>query len=194
MRSSLTQTIVTVTGALAIVLGSFFITLNVLNYWWPSQPPSLQTPAFDVAALPHLSPGQTLDFSNGQNRGALLSGWSGPEPTAVWSDGHNAFIGFVVGNGAAPSQAILHADVFLVPPMLGKQAVQVWSGGRKLAEYQLYASPADIKIPLRGIAAKTGAPVILGFYLPNAIAPHAVTDSGDTRILGLSLKSLELIP
>lgn len=172
MRSSLTQTILKLAGALAVVLGSFFITLKAMDYWTPTPPPSLREPAYNVTALPHLSPGHSLDFSNGQNRNALLSGWSGPKPKGVWSDGHNAFIGFVVGNGATLSDAVLHADVFLVPPTLREQTLQIWSAGSKLAEYQLDTPHSDIKIPLRGIATKTGTPVVLGFQLPNAISPQ----------------------
>ena len=194
MRSSLTQTILKLAGALAIVLGSFFITLKALDYWAPTPPPSMPEPAYDAAALPQLSPGKKLDFSNGQNRGALLSGWSDAEPSGVWSDGHNAFIGFVVGNGATASEAVLHADIFLVPPTLREQTVQIWSAGSKLAEYQLDTLHSDIKIPLRGIATKTGTPVVLGFQLPNAISSHAVTGSADTRVIALSVQSLELLP
>jgi hypothetical protein len=193
MRSSWTQIGLRLAGALVVVLSSFFITLQVLDYWSPVQPASMQPPAYNDAALPRLSPGQKLDFSNGQNRSALLSGWSGPEPSAVWSDGHNAFIGFVVGNGATPREAVIHADVFLAPPMLAQQTLQVWSAGVKLADYRLNTQHADIRIPLRGIDTKAGAPVILGLYLTNAIAPHAISDSGDMRILGLFLQSLELI-
>jgi hypothetical protein len=181
-------------GALVVVLSSFFITLQVLDYCWPAQPASMQPPAYNEAALPRVSPGQTLDFSNGQNKAALLSGWSRPEPAAVWSDGHNAFIGFVVGNGATPSEVVIHGNAFLAPPMLSEQILQVWSAGRRLAEYRLGASNPDIYVPLKGIAAKPGTPVILGLYLPSATTPHAISGSADTRILGLFLQTLKLNP
>jgi hypothetical protein len=180
-------------GALFVVLSSFFITLQVLDTWWPVQPASMRPPAYNEATLPRLSPGQTLDFSNGQNRSALLSGWSGPEPPGVWSDGHSAFIGFVVGNGARPRDAVIHGNVFLTPTMK-EQNLQVWSAGRRLATYQITDLETDIKIPLRDILPESGTPVILGLYLPSAIAPHAVSDNEDTRVLGLTVRTLKLNP
>ena len=80
-------------GALGIVAVSYFATLMVLDYWGgaPVVVSPIKEPAYNAASLPRVSTGQTLAFGNGQNRNALLSGWSDPEPDAVWSDGHASY-------------------------------------------------------------------------------------------------------
>jgi hypothetical protein len=80
-----------------------------------------------------------LDFTQGRNVSALLSGWSAPEPKKVWSDGQAAFIGFIVDWASGedgPKQVIAHTGIFLAGA-LNEQHVQVWSAGKKLAEYDL---------------------------------------------------------
>jgi hypothetical protein len=186
-----------VVGAIAIVLGSFFITLKILNYWDMQaqqvqlEKSPIQEPAYDIVGLPHLKLGQQLDFSNGQNRRALLSGWSDSEPPGVWSEGHSAFVGFIVDGGVW--DAIAHIEVYLVLGKMNAQRVQVWSGTKKLFEYTLRSMRADLKIPLSALTIKDGAPLILGFYLPNASSPHDLMHTSDTRVVAIRLESLELV-
>ena len=169
-------------GALLVLVVSFFITLEGLKYWHSSP---LTEPAYDAAALPRLRVGQDLDLR--QNRNALLSGWAGPESAGVWSDGRAAFIGFVVDGGPA-KKVVLRAGIFQ------EQKVQVWSGAKKLAEYHLKESPTELAIPLEDVNARNGAPVILGFYLPDAISPARLKLSQDTRELGLLASFLQIAP
>jgi hypothetical protein len=156
-------------------------------------PTRVEEPAFNAACLPSLSAGQTLAFANGQNRSSLLSGWSSPEPGGVWSEGHTAYLGFVVSGAALPKEAIVHAGVFVVPGKLNEQHVQVWSAGKKLAEYDLKDQDAQFTIPLDDLTIKNGTPVILGFHLPGARAPHHLDVSDDARLISLSIQSLRLV-
>jgi hypothetical protein len=155
MQSRAGKTLLKLTGGLAVVAASFFTTLEILKYRTQSNTNSvkslLQEPPYSVAALPRLRSGQSLNFSSGQNRSALLAGWSGSEPTGVWSAGHAAFIGFVVDGGAgqsAPQGVAVRANVFL--GSTGEQRVQVWSGTKQLAEYSLKKPTAELAIPLGG--------------------------------------------
>jgi hypothetical protein len=155
----------------------------------------LPEPSYDTAALPHVASGQSLDFSNGKNARAFFSGWSAPEPSGVWSATNAAYLGFVVDGIAAPKQITLHAVPWLVPGRLDDQRVQVWSAGKKLAEYDLNVpSPPDLEIPLTDIAVAGGKPVILGFYFPDARPASQTTMTTDGRKLGLQLMSLQLSP
>jgi hypothetical protein len=181
-------------GALAVVAASFFITLQVLRYWTQPDTDSvgrpLQEPPYSVAALPRLRPGQSLNFSSGQNRNALLAGWSGSELSGVWSVGRSAFVGFVAEGGAGqgtPKGVVVRANVFLGPTR--EQRVQVWSGTKQLAD-----PSAELAIPLGGINIGNGAPIILGFYLPDSISLAKAHGGADRRDLALFIISLQLMP
>jgi hypothetical protein len=199
MQSRAGKTLLKLTGGLAVVAASFFTTLEILKYRTQSNTNSvkslLQEPPYSVAALPRLRSGQSLNFSSGQNRSALLAGWSGSEPTGVWSAGHAAFIGFVVDGGAgqsAPQGVAVRANVFL--GSTGEQRVQVWSGTKQLAEYNLKKPTAELAIPLGGLNLGNGTPVILGFYLPDSTSPANARMGADRRDLALFIISLQLMP
>jgi hypothetical protein len=200
MQSSTHQVILRIAAAVTIVAASFFLTLKVLDYLQSTEqtnPIPIHEPSYNFAALPRLSLGQTLDFSNGQNGSALLSGWSSPEQSGVWSDGRAAFIGFVVEAGPGvemPKQAIIRAGIFLVPGIVAKQRIEVWASGKKLAEYDTKTNPAELTIPLGGVNVRNGGPVVLGFYLPDATSPVEARAGQDTRVLALAIVSLQLAP
>jgi hypothetical protein len=145
-----------------------------------------------TARLPRLGAGETLAFTNGQNRSSLLSGWSSPEPWGVWSDEHAAYLGFVVNGAAIPNVAIVRARVFVVPGKLNQQYVQVWSCGKRLAEFDLKDEDAQFTVPLDDLTIKNDTPVILGFYLPAARAPRQLDVNDDARLIALLIQSLQL--
>ena len=188
-------------AAATIVLASFFVTLKVLDYLGTTGQTTtspIKMPAYRAETLPHLKAGQILVFTNGQNRDALVSGWSNSEPGGVWSDGHAAFIGFVADGTArvdTPRQAIVRADILLVPGQLTEQHIQVWSDNKKLAEYALNKQPRELRIPLGDINVSNSTPVILGFYMPDAVVVKTLLPgSSEMRALGLRLFSLQLSP
>jgi hypothetical protein len=185
---------------LFLVLASFFVTLAVLNYWPTAEESSLasvnplQELTYNVAMLPHLSDGQTLDFSDGQNRAALISGWSDPEPQSVWSSGHSAFVGFILDVPAGsnpPKQAVLRATPLLVPGRLLIQRFQVWYQNIKLGDFSL-ESEMDVKIPLDSLPLGNGTPIILGFVLTDAKSLVELQAGNDSRLLALAVKTLKL--
>jgi hypothetical protein len=167
-------------GGLLVLVASFFVTLGALKYWNSSP---LTEPAYDAAALPRLRVGQTLDLR--QTKSALLSGWSRPESGGVWSNGRAAFIGFVV-DGSSATQVVVRATAYK------EQKVQVWSGTKKLGEYYLKDSSAELAIPLQDVNVSNGTPVVLGFYLPDATSPAKQELGRDTRELGLLVTVLEI--
>ena len=184
-------------GALAIVAAAFFATLTVLNYWTESGAIRnlLREPRYDAATLPRLRAGQSLNFSGDQNRSALLSGWAGAERSGVWSDGHAAFIGFVVDGGAGqgtPKAVVVRANVFV--ELTKRQRVEVWSGGKRLAEYDLKDPSAELAVPLGGVSVGNGTPLVLAFYLPDAASPAKIRGGEDRRDLALFILSLQLVP
>ena len=108
-------------GAIFIVAFSFFVTLKILDYSngrvVPQQTSPIPNVAYNAAGLPRLSPAQSLEFGGGQNRDALISGWSGSEPGGVWSEGHAAVVGFIVNdmkpNDSTGLVVLIHLDALL---------------------------------------------------------------------------------
>jgi len=195
MQASIGGTMLKLAGALVIVAASFFITLKALDYWGQSSTRRPQELGVNVAALPHMSLGQILDFANGQNSSALISGWSGPELTGVWSDGNTASVGFVMtkqAGTATPKLAIVHAKVF--PGTGNGQRVEVRVGAQKLAEFYFKEGLVELEIPLDRINIGDGVPVILALNLPDAASPAALHIGSDHRTLGLFIMSLRLAP
>ncbi len=168
--------------------------VGIVVYYSPSTSKfQFQEPAYDAASLPRLSAGETLDFTNGLNRSAMLSGWSGPEPQGVWSDGHAAYLGFVIdkGQGSLPENLVLRAVPFLVPEKLTEQKVEVWSQGKKIGDYALHANKSEITLPLSNLSISDGAPLILGLYLPNANSPKDLQGKSDPRQLAVWLSAVQ---
>jgi len=205
MQSSV-QMMLKLAGALAIVVASFLTTTKILDHWGvlkvsntaPIAPP-MQDPAYNAATLPHLSAGQTLDFSNGQSRNALLGGWSAAEAKGTWSSQNLAYLGFIVDGTPAARQAFIRGPAFFAPGTLEAQRVEIWSAGKKLAEYQLKnqelkGQPADLKVPLDGVSAGNGAVVVLDLHFPDAKPANQIAATSDARILGLFLGSIQLTP
>lgn len=202
MRSSIGRTILMLAGAIVIILTSFLITTELLNFLGtpqgsnPSQnetgnAPQMQEPAYDAAALAHLSPGRPLTFANGQNKGTFLSGWK-IEADGAWSAARTSYLGFVVDSATPPKQLVVNVTLNLVPGKLDHQRVQVWSAGKQLAAIDLKIQPANISVPLNGIAVTNGAALILGFYFPDAKSPHELGVAPEDRPYGIFVRTVEL--
>lgn len=196
MRSTADRKVLMLGGVLVIVLALVWIARDVqgrLAVPAGLTPAQMQEPSYNAALLPRLTPGQILTFANGENREALLSGWSAPEPKGAWSAAPIAYLGFVV-NGANAKRAIMRAMVWLEVRKLNEQHLQVWSAGKKLAEYTLQDPDAELTIPLGDIASGKDTPLILGLYLPDAKPANQIVATTDARMLGLFLESFQLAP
>ena len=200
-RPPVRQGLIVIAGAIVIFWTLLFIILHSLNnhastgQLSQTRDLSFPVPSYNVLALPHLRPRETLSFLNGKNRAALLSGWGVAEPDGVWSEGHNASIAFVLeGLDAAQSSAelIIQTGVWVERGKQLKQRVEVWSGSKKLSDVDLRASSARIKLVLPAPVA--GDAVVLGFYLPDANSPSNIQASSDSRVVAIRIKSIEFSP
>src|SRR5207302_10521892 len=135
----------------------FFLTLWILD----AQSPTPTAPPYNAAGLPRVTLGQTLDFRNGQNASALISGWSRPEPQGVWSDGTEAYIGFVT-QGMAGKDVSIHFNCgALAVAKWPQQKIEFWSGSTKLSEVTLVKdADNNFSVPLRGLSLKDGDPLV----------------------------------
>lgn len=179
-------------AAIIIPAITFYLTNGLLNYLAPP----IEEPDYDVSSLPFVSSGQHVDATNPQYWRAFLSGWSKVDELGRWSDGREAFLGFRVAGTRpqdVPTGIIVHANVYLAPPALTKQHVQVWSNGVLIANYEFDKSSVDLAIPLAPLRLSVGRALVVGFYLPDASSPKAMQHASDPRLLGLYVHSLDFI-
>lgn len=69
----------------------------------------------------------------------------------------------------------------------------MWSASSKLADYDLKAN-TTLNIPLSGVAVANGAPLILGFYLPDAKSPKELGVNDLDVPLGVFVTGVQLMP
>jgi hypothetical protein len=164
----------------AIVAGSFLATLWVLNTFFPRQ-------IADTAPFPRLAVGQTVEFKNGQNRPALVSGWSVPEAWGVWSDGPEAGFGLRIINGNAKSDLKLAFEGrTAIFPQSPQQRIQLWVGNVELGEVTLTNRNASFSVPLNRVGLdRDEYPLLLTFKFPTAVKL-------ETRRLAFGLKTVRL--
>lgn len=166
-----------------------------------NETPSLE-PTYDLASLPPIEVGQTIEFgldSNNRARPAnraLLVGWSVPEPGGIWSLGKNAAIGFVVRCGTAvcatDEATLLFEGMVFVTAGHPRQTIEVWSGTRKVDQVTLSSALTKFAITLDGVTVKDGTPIVLSLRLPDAIVQGKVTNSLDPREVAFRIKSFRL--
>jgi hypothetical protein len=125
--------------------------------------------------------------------GYLTSGWSDPDRNHCWTVGHEAEIrfdvqgpdqeGFVLriecapflGNGAIPHQ--------IVEMLVNDTSVATWT----VREMGWYEAPIPAAILTLGQSR-------IVFRIVDPISPAACQLSGDTRLLGLNVRTLEILP
>jgi hypothetical protein len=156
----------------AIVIGSFFGTL------W------LITPTYE-AALPLVSSGQMLEFSNGKNSTALIDGWSASEAWGHWSDGTSARFGSFVSGSV--SKVSVSGRAFL-PPQMPQQTVEVWAGRMLLKTLQISVPEVTFDVPLTNVSVN---PLVLTFISRAAKSPKELGISEDTRALTFGISSIK---
>jgi hypothetical protein len=155
-------------------------------------------PSYRRASLPRLRAGETLEFGNGRNESALLSGWSAREPGGVWSDGNAAYLGFLVHGGSnsasnAPGKLTVRATAFVVPGKLPNRRLEVRSNGTKIGTYTLERH-AEFTVSLDRVAVKDGLPLTVALYLPDTRSPLKTNNTPDPRQLAIFLQSVQAIP
>jgi hypothetical protein len=174
-----------IAAAVVVFAGAFFGTLMLIDKFFPEL-------GYNVADFPRASKGQTLVFKDGENRGALISGWSNPEPWGVWSGGYEAQLGFVVlGISGQDAKIFIECIAFVMPPKLPEQKLELWSRNIKLGEVTLTKSPNSFSFPLHGLVLGDGHPIILRLKMPFAISPKELQiGNDDVRKLAVGLLSI----
>jgi hypothetical protein len=145
------------------------------------------------ARYPTISRGQTVSLANAAAAPPYFkSGWSGKEPTAIWSDGDRATLALHADKVKAgePLTVSIDGQAFLAHPD-SAQTVIVRSGGRALATWRYdKAAPAGVrKVKVPADLVHNGD-LELELDFPDAVSPAQQKVSGDPRRLGLYVSAL----
>ncbi|MGB8354523.1 MAG: nucleotidyltransferase family protein [Chthoniobacteraceae bacterium] len=134
-------------------------------------------------------PSCRLDFSNARANEFLLSGWSDPEPSGRWSDGHKA--GMIFGLEEVETLDLdIKMHPFLVAGQWSSQGLIISLNGQLLCIRNLTRfDPAvyTVKLPQQFLLKNN----VLVFELPQAASPAALNAGLDSRALGIHVEWME---
>lgn len=179
----LRQTIRWLLIAAVVLPGSFFGSLLLFDRFLPGL-------GYDVVRFPRMEGGQPLAFQSDENRGALVQGWSSPEPWGVWSDGDRAQLGFVILSDSAENPRLRIECRAFITQRTPEQKIEFWARNTKLADVTLRNDVSAITIPLGGLRLGPGFPLILELRMQSAKSPQELALSQDSRRLAFGLVSV----
>jgi len=132
-------------------------------------------------------PGTTIRFDEQDTaRNYLVSGFSKNEGYYTWTLGHDAEMRFELPE--APGALKIRLEHGIIG---GKQDVEVWVNDRLAGTYTAEKDGTHtVDVPAELV---TGKELNIRLHLPDAISPAELgTNESDTRILGLSMKSMTI--
>ena len=155
---------------------------------------------FESVTLRKINPykwGSTIRFgTNGNIQSYQTKGWNRPEKDFTWSTGKNSSLDILI-NRHKSSTIILKASMkaFLVPGKVDRQTVNILINGKKAGEW-IITKPGFqeqiLKIP-NHLFTNHNKVAIITFNTPDATSPARIGFNKDKRILGIALRSIELI-
>jgi hypothetical protein len=135
--------------------------------------------------------GAKLDFSD-QSPNAkpyMIQGWSEPEDWGVWSVGVKAVVGFI----APPPTGDMVLELGDVC-VFARQPVDVVVNGKAVYHFSSFDSAKSVSIPVTKAILTKRSQITIEFLTPQSTTPlsHGIND--DTRLLGIGLRTLALMP
>jgi hypothetical protein len=140
-----------------------------------------------------LGVGQAVSFVEGSDAERFLGdGWSGLEPTGVWTLGHRARISFQLPADAGTElELVLGSHAYVTPerPVLD---VVFSARNEQLAARRFRHGVRNhvVTIPMTGAVVDTQGRVVVDIEIEHPVSPEELGTGSDTRPLGLHLKWL----
>ena len=78
------------------------------------------------------------------------------------------------------------------PPELPWQPVEVHANGQKIADWEV-GDTAEFDAAIPGTITRFGGTLTIEFRVPKATSPKALGVNQDSRVLGICVRSLELV-
>jgi hypothetical protein len=187
-----------------------FALVDSLRFWVMTFSHAVQPPNRIVARIDsHLNlfrldrtkfaAGTIVDFgSGGMGNDWLETGWSHLEPWGIWGIGHSAKLRINPQALAvdAPISGLKFQLKAFVSPQHPEQQVRVMLDGEEVQKLHFrYPDETDLPAELLLSAARLQGlrPISVEFVMPQAVSPQSVGLSDDPRVIGVGLKSVELV-
>ena len=133
--------------------------------------------------------GTLLSFAKNQNATGnkyIIKGFSGVEPTHTWTKGTEAEIRFLLGDIGEDLELMMEYGTFG-----SRQAVKIYANDQIIADYIAEGEEKKSLVIPKDAVGEDGR-LSLRFELPGARSPASLGQSGDTREIALSMKSILL--
>lgn len=145
-----------------------------------------------------LQPGETRHFGTEDiGHAGLVGGWAGAEPGHAWNDGFDATLRIATDRADQPMLLMLAAEPY-VTRQNPNQDVTVYANGARAGFWRLtIREVAQMPIwidPSWWTTQGSHAELRLVVFLPQSVSPRELGDGEDMRLLGLSFRSLTLVP
>ena len=148
-----------------------------------------------LPSLTPLMPDETVGMTlAGAGRPLLGPGWWGPETDGTWTDGHRAALVLPLADGWRGGVAVA-VDAFAYPPPSGAdgQTVVVSVGGQVVARWTVSSRERGrFKADVPEGLVRAGRLVVLGFALPDAVAPRRADGTREPWLLGIKVRALSV--
>jgi hypothetical protein len=137
--------------------------------------------------------GKRIEFKSGGNSEPYrVSGWSTTETEFTWSEGTSAKMAFGISPAAGGLSLKIIMAALIHEPELPFQPVEVYANGQKIVEWQV-GNTAEFVATIPGQITKNGGMLDIEFRTPKAASPKALGLSSDLRVLGICVRSMELV-
>jgi hypothetical protein len=164
--------------------------------------PETCSPAYPIVELtppsePQSDPGQERTrqiYTFGQRgdvRPYLGEGWHRGEPTLTWTIADVAHINLPAPRGRGPHVLRMNFAPLVIDGAVSGQNFTVLAHGIVLGHFHA-ATEATLVMPLPEELARAGDTLPITLHLPDARRPNEVSDTIDSRLLGLALRSIEI--
>ena len=137
--------------------------------------------------------GKRIDFKTGGNSEPFrISGWSTTETEFTWTEGTVAISAFPISQSPGGLTLYMVMAALIKPPELPMQPVEVYANGQKIAEWEV-GNTAEFDAAIPGSITRFGGTLTIEFRTPKAASPKALGLNPDPRVLGICVRSLELM-
>jgi hypothetical protein len=141
-----------------------------------------------------LKPGEAISFSENIT-GGEEDGWSLPDSGGTWSQSKRAILKLNYGSEFANGMNLSLKSMGFISKNGQATSVTISANGVEVKKIEFSQSQLSAEISFdvsREILSSNKGPLILSFYIPEAVSPESLGINGDVRELGIFL--LELIP
>lgn len=135
--------------------------------------------------------GEVINFGRaGRSDRFKRGGWGETEKDYTWTNGHSAKLAFTIADADQPLRLRMRLAGFTNPPVLTYQPVEVLVNDETMADWEV--SDAGDFVALIPAEVANHEQLIVTLRTPEAISPKVLDVGEDNRVLGVSVRELEI--